>query len=76
MMVAEHLPAAQLSPCRFIQRHCGATQGLLKDGQESSSKIYKLFSVNLYGKTAIELFVAMPSSSLYTNFQLLKQNTS
>ena len=42
-------------------------QGLLF---ESSSKIYRLFSVHKYTKTTLELLVAMPSERLPTNFQL------
>ena len=38
-------------------------QGLLKDGQESSSKIFKLFSVKKYPKREMKIFVAMPNVS-------------
>ena len=46
------------------------SQGILKDGQESCSKIQKLFSMNNYAKTATMLFVALPYERLPTNFQL------
>ena len=46
------------------------SQGHLKHGQESSSKIFKLFSVNIFAKMTLKLFVAMPNSKLHTNFQL------
>ena len=32
--------------------------------------LYKLFSVKMFAKTALELSVAMPNSRLPTNFQL------
>ena len=45
-------------------------QELPYDEQESYSKIYKLFSLKIYGKTARKLSVAMPNIRLPTNFQL------
>ena len=46
-------------------------QGLLKCGQDSSDKIFKLFSVsNYYAKPKLKFFVAMPIGKLPTNFQI------
>ena len=45
-------------------------QGLLKNEQESYSKIFKLFCVNEYAETKIKFSAAMPYNKLPTNFQL------
>ena len=44
------------------------SQGLLKDGQESSSIILKLFPLINYTKTALKFFVAMPNANLHKKF--------
>ena len=48
-----------------------STQGLLKDGQESSSNFLNFFSVRNYAKAELKLFVAMPNTKLPTNFQII-----
>ena len=47
------------------------TKGLLlKRGREFLRQFFKLFCMNNYAKTVLDLFVAMLSSRLHTNFQL------
>ena len=53
----------------LFEKFSTLNQGLLKDGQESFSKIYKLF-FRRKAKTTLKLSVAMPNSRLHTNFQL------
>ena len=39
-------------------------KGLLLDGQKSSGKFFKFFTVNKFAKTAVKSFVAMPNTKL------------
>ena len=50
----------------------GLIQGLLKDGQESSSKILNLFSVNEYVKIELNLFLASHYSKLQLNIYIFE----